>query len=360
MKKFTSLVLMVSTIFFATGIFFFSSQQVLATGSLTVMSDTMSNQTASGLSTHLIKFKTPTVLDVTSSGSSIVVAFPTDFDFTGSVITDVTMKDGPTTGLENTETLAASPTATAWGAVFTDGACSASKKCTLTLTSPTDGVGAHDIVANEYVTLAYISTHAKNATTAGSKTVTITTTSDYGALAVPIITSNTVTLDATVAPTITFTNDNSALHFGTLNSSAPQYANSTTGSGSDVVGNTFTISTNATSGYTLTYAAAATLTSGINVIDAATITSSATGTAGTKQFAMDAVYSNPSTGGTLTTAYNHATPNWKFNTAGDTLVTTAGPVASDTLAMHYLANISAVTPAGVYTATTNWIATGNF
>ena len=356
MKKFTSLVLMVSTIVFATGIFFFSSQQVLATGSLTVMSDTMSNQTASGLSTHLIKFKTPTAFGTT--GITVAIAFPTDFDFTGVTYSDLTMKDGVATGLETTETLGSAAGVSTWGAAFTDGACSAGKKCTLTLTSPTSGT--YNVLANYYVTLAYIATHAKNATTAGSKTVTITTTSDYGALAVPIITSNTVTLDATVAPTITFTNDNSALHFGTLNSSAPQYANSTTGSGSDVVGNTFTISTNATSGYTLTYAAAATLTSGINVIDAATITSSATGTAGTKQFAMDAVYSNPSTGGTLTTAYNHATPNWKFNTAGDTLVTTAGPVASDTLAMHYLANISAVTPAGVYTATTNWIATGNF
>ena len=328
--------------------------------SISVMSDTMSNQTASGYSTHLIKFKTPTVLDVTSSGSSIAVAFPTDFDFTSAVITEITMKDGPTTGLENTETLAASPSATAWGAAFTDGACTAGKKCTLTLTSPTDGVGAHDIVANEYVTIAYASTHAKNATTAGSKNISITISYNSATFSIPIISSGQVTLDATVAPTITFTNDNSALHFGTLSSSAPQYANSTTGSGSDVVGNTFTISTNATSGYTLTYAAAATLTSGTNVIDAATITSSATGTAGTKQFAMDAVYTNASGGGTLTSAYNHATPNWKFNTAGDTLVTTSGPVASDTIAMHYIANISAITPAGVYTNTNTYLVAGNF
>ena len=358
MKKLTSLFLMVSTILFATGIFFFFSQQAQATGSLTVMSDTMSNQTASGLSTHLIKFKTPTAFG--ASGITVAIAFPSDFDFTGVTYSDLTMKDGVATGLETTETLGAAAGVSTWGAAFTDGACSAGKKCTLTLTSPTSGT--YNVLANYYVTLAYISTHAKNATTAGSKTVTITTTSDYGALAVPIITSNTVTLDATVAPTITFTNDNSALHFGTLNSSAAQYANSTTGSGSDVVGNTFAISTNATSGYTLTYAAAPTLTSGTNTIAAATITSSATGTPGITggQFAMDAVYTNGSGGGTLTSAYNHATPNWKFNTAGDTLVSTTGPVNADSIAMHYIANISAVTPAGVYTQTNTWIATGNF
>ena len=137
MKKLTSLFLMVSTILFATGIFFFFSQQAQATGSLTVMSDTMSNQTASGLSTHLIKFKTPTAFG--ASGITVAIAFPSDFDFTGVTYSDLTMKDGVATGLETTETLGAAAGVSTWGAAFTDGACSAGKKCTLTLTSPTSG-----------------------------------------------------------------------------------------------------------------------------------------------------------------------------------------------------------------------------
>ena len=363
-KKITTLVLVISTVFFTTGTFFLSPQKAIA-GSLTIMSDTMSNQNASGTSTHLIKFKTPTALDKTSSATTIAIAFPSGFDFTSIPITDITMKDGPSTGLENTEVLASGPDAVKWGAVFSDGNCTSGKLCTLTLTDPSDGIGAHDIAANDYVTIAYAVTHATNPAATGSKTITVTTAgnaADTGSLAVPIITSDQVTIDATVAPTITFTNDQSALHFGTLSTTAAQWAStSTSGSATDVVGNTFTISTNATSGYNLTYAAAPTLTSGTNTIAAAAFTNDVDGTPGTAQFAMSAVYSG--TIGNLTTAYQHATGNgnWKFVATGDTLVANTTPLSSsETVAMHYLANISSFTPAGVYTQTNTWIATGNF
>ena len=185
----------------------------------------------------------------------------------------------------------------------------------------------------------------------------MTTSSDAGSIAVPIITNDQVTLDATVVPVITFTNDNPSLHFGNLSSAQATFANTTTGSSSYVTGNTFTIVTNATSGYTLTYAAAGTLTSGTNTIAAATLTGSASGTAGTPQFGMTATYTGS---GTLTTAYSRASSNWKFTTAGDSLVTLNAPTAGDTVAMGYIANISNVTPAGTYTQTNTWIAVGNF
>ena len=363
-KKITALVLAVSTMLFSTGIFFLSPEKAIA-GSLTVMSDTMSNQNASGYSTHLVKFRTPTALDKTSNGTTIVIAFPSDFDFTGIVIGEITMTSGASTGLETPEVLAASPDATKWGAVFSNGACGASKKCTLTLTSPDDGQGARDITTNDYVAVAYTATHALNPTSIGSKTISITTTgnaNDTGSLAVPIITDDTVTIDATVAPTITFTNDQSSLHFGTLNALAPQYAIPTAGgSASDLIGNTFRISTNATGGYTLTYAAADSLKSGSDIIDAATFTNDADGAYGTEQFAMSAVYNG--TIANLTTAYRHATlsGNWSFVPAGDILVTNNSPLTtSETVEMHYIANISSTTPAGIYSQVNTWRATGNF
>ena len=316
----------------------------------------MSNENASGLSTHLIIFRTPTAIH--TAGNTIAIAFPSGFDFTNIVIGELTMKTGASTPPSTTEGLAATADATNWGAVFTDGACTAAKKCTLTLTAPTDGVGAHDVIINDYISIAYASTHSTNPSSTGSKAVTITSTADAGSIAVPIITNDQVTLDATVVPVITFTNDNSTLHFGNLSSAAPQFAStSTSGSASFATANTFSIATNATSGYTLTYAPAATLTSGTNTIAAVALTSSASGTAGTPQFGMTATYSGA---GTLTSAYSRASNNWKFTTAGDTLVTLNAPTAGDTVAMGYLANISNVTPAGTYNQTNTWIATGNF
>jgi len=355
MKKITTILLILAVVIFTTGSLLVSPKIAMA-GTISAAYDQMSNQNVSAYSTHTIKFRTPSAL--TTNGNTIVIAFPSDFDFTGSVVGDITLKDGVSAGIENTETVQSSAGVSIYGAAFTDGACSG-KKCTLTITVPTSGT--YNILANYFVTIGYTtSAHCKNATTAGSKSVTITTSSDSGSINVPIISNSTVTLDAAVAPTLSFSNDQTALHFGTLSASAVQYANTTAGSGSDVVGNTFTISTNATSGYTLAYNATATLTSGTNTIAAATITNDADGTPGTAQFAMSAVYSG--TLSNLVTAYQHATGNgnWKFDTAGATMLTNGSAANAETVAMHYLANISNVTPAGLYSQTNTWVATANF
>ncbi|MEI6849449.1 MAG: hypothetical protein WCK29_00260 [archaeon] len=352
MKKITSIVLVLATIMFTTGSFFFLPK-VTEAATISAAYDKMSNQNASAYSSHTIKFRAPS--GVTASGNTIVITFPTNFDFTGSVIGDLTMTEGTTLGTENSETLGASAGVSQWGAVF-----SGSNLVTLTLTAPTSG--NYYVAANDYVIVTYASTHAKNATTAGSKSISITTTADSGTIAVPIIVNSVVTLDATVAPTLSFSNDNSALHFGTLSASAATWANTTTGSATDVTGNTFTISTNASGGYTLAYNAAATLTSGSNTISAVTINNDADGVPGTAggQFAMSAVYSG--TGSNLVSTYNHATGagNWKFNTAGETILTNTAAANAETVAMHYLANIANTTPAGVYSQTNTWVVTANF
>lgn len=338
------------------------SAPIVYAGTLTAVTDTMSRQKTSTKSSHVIKFTTPTVLDVTSSGSTIVIAFPSGFDNTSGAIGDVTMTDGPTTGAENTETLAASPSATAWGAVWTDGACGSGLKCTLTLTNPTDGVGAHDIIATEKVIITISNTHMTNPSSAGSKTITITTTSDSASFAVPIVatTDDAEVVTATVAPSITFSNDDNAIGFGTLSTSAATYANAgATGSGSDTTAHTMVITTNAPSGYSLTYnGATLTLTGSSPTISVATITSDADGTPGSEQFAISGALTGT---GSMDSAYNNATPNWKFiASTATTLASYSAPTASDSIAMHYLANIAGTTEAGAYSTTINYEATGNF
>jgi hypothetical protein len=332
-------------------------KQALA-ASLTVMSDTMSRQKASTASSHTIVFRIATA--VNSNGNTIVITFPSDFNFTSIVIGEVTMKTDSSTAFANTETLAASPSASAWGAVF-----SGTQNRVLTLTAPTDGVGAFSLIANSYVQLTYASTHSINASTTGSKSITISTsTGDSGTIAVPIVAGTAadenVVITATVAPSITFTNDDAAIGFGTLSTSAVTYANAgATGSGTDTTAHTMVIVTNATSGYTLTYTGAL-LTSGANDINAATISSDADGTAGTEQFAISGTLTGTETGA-MQSLYDHATPNWKFVAgATTTIASSTAAVTSDSIAMHYLANISGITPAGDYTTTLTYLATANF
>lgn len=157
---------------------------------------------------------------------------------------------------------------------------------------------------------------------------------------------------------ITFTNDDATIGFGTLTTANARYANGAgTGSGTDVVAHTLGITTTATSGYSLTYTGP-TLTSGANTIPAATFTSDANGTPGTAQFAISGAVTGT---GSMATGYNNATPDWKY-VAGTTttLATSSGAAASASIGMHYIANISAATTAGTYTNTITYIVTGNF
>lgn len=324
-------------------------------GSLTALSDTMSRQKASELSSHTIRFTTPTAIATT--GHTIIVTFPSDFSFASKTIGTVTFTHGATTGAESTETLAASASATAWGAAF-----SGTANRIFTLTAPTDGIGAGTLAANDKVIITYDSTNSTNATSTGSKTITVVTTADSGSIAVPIVAGSAadeqVVVTATVDPTITFTNDDAAIGFGTLTTSNARYANAAgTGSGSEATAHTLAVATNATSGYTLTYTGA-TLTSGANTIAPATISADADGTPGSAQFAISADLTGS---GTVTSSYDNATPNYNFVAGTTTTIAShTGPTSSESIGMRYLANIAAATPAGTYTTTITYLATGNF
>ncbi|MCX6755694.1 MAG: hypothetical protein NT068_04145 [Candidatus Nomurabacteria bacterium] len=160
------------------------------------------------------------------------------------------------------------------------------------------------------------------------------------------------------AITFSFSNDNSNIGFGTLSSSNICYANATGGSvGSDVVAHSLNIITNAAYGYTLTYFGN-TLTSGGNTISPAVNISA--GSIGQSEFALSGTMITSGTGA-MYANYNHATPKWSFVSGTTTpIASSSGPVTSDTVEMHYLANISDTTPAGNYSTTITYIATGNF
>ena len=357
--KITSVTLLIALVVFMSGFAFVPRAMA---GSLTSISDTMSRQKASTSSDHTIRFRLSASGALTSNGNTVVITFPSDFNFTAANITDVTFTHGTTTGAENTETLAASPSATEWGAAF-----SGTQNRVFTLTAPTDGVGSANFANSDYaiITIDDSSNSYTNPTTTGSKTITIVTTNDSGSLAIPIVAGSAadenVVVTATVDPTITFTNDDVAIGFGTLTTSNARFATAdATGTGSDTTAHTLTVGTNAPSGYTLTYNGA-TLTgtpSGTITALTAGITDDADGTPGSSQFGISGALTGS---GSMASGYdNSGTADWKFVASTTTTLASYSSPTSDSIAMHYLANIASTTPAGSYTTTITYIATGNF
>ena len=355
-RKITSFVLITSLFVFVSGIL---QVKYVSAASLSGISDTMSNQTASANSSHVIKF---TVATTMTSGQTITVTFPSDFDLTSEAFGNVTITHGSSTGLEHgsgvDETVASNNDAnTVWGAAF-----STTNNRVLTMTAPTSW--SNPISGSDKVIITIASVHAVNSTTTGSKAITLATSSDSGSVAIPIVSgagSDNVVITASVDPTITFSNDDASIGFGTLKTSGARYATTDTlGSDADTVANTMTISTNGPSGYTLTYDGPTLTGTPSGTILPAIITSDADGTPGQSQFALDGLMSTTETG-QMATGYDHATPDWKFvASTPSALASATGPTTSDSIAMHYLANISAITPAGSYTTTVTFTATGNF
>jgi hypothetical protein len=161
-------------------------------------------------------------------------------------------------------------------------------------------------------------------------------------------------------PSITFSNSDSSIGFGTLSNSFVTYANGTAnGSITDIVAHRLTVSTSAINGYTLSYIGP-TLTYGSSTILACTVPVGTGGTAGQSQFAISGTLTGTETGA-MRSVYDHNIPNWSYIPGTtSTLASSTGPVSSDAIDMHYEANISPATPAGAYATTITYLLTGNF
>jgi hypothetical protein len=298
-----------------------------------------------------MRFTTPS--GAATSTASIIITFPASYDFTGKATTSVTFTHGASTGLETTETLAGVPSATAWGIAF-----SGTANRILTLTPPTDGVGAAAVAPNDKVIITYSAASSTNPTTAGSYTAAISGGfGDVGDLTNVILNNNQVNVSGTVPQSITFTISTTTISFGTLSAVAARFASSTaSGDSAEVEAHNIVAGTNAGNGYTIT-ATGTTLTYGnftINPIGSANTASAV----GTEQFGLRAV----AAGGTGVVSAPYAAAGFAYATSSfpSVLATASGSTANTTYSIRYLANITASTEAGVYTAAVRYVATANF
>jgi hypothetical protein len=163
----------------------------------------------------------------------------------------------------------------------------------------------------------------------------------------------------TIQTVLTFSISSNSIDFGTLSTSGPRYATTTGGSGTNSVAHTMSASSNAGSGYTITYFGP-TLTSGSNTITPTTITNDADGTPGSSQFALSLSSSGSAS---IASAYNQTSGagNWKFvASTTETIANTSGVTTTETFSNRYLSNISSTTPAGSYSTDITYVITGNF
>lgn len=180
-----------------------------------------------------------------------------------------------------------------------------------------------------------------------------TTPIDTGTVAAS--TAGAITVNATVDEALTFTLSSATISLGALTSGA-------TGSNGTV---TMTASTNAASGYAITYSAPNSLRSGSTDITAYTNGTSAPGTEG---FGFNLMSnSTPSVGagvsgagGATAQAGYNTTNQYSFTPAGATIASVGVPSNTNVFTISYVANISPVTPAGAYTTTVTYVATPNF
>lgn len=344
-----SLIITFALVLFVSGL----GTQPAYAASLTGLSDTTSSAKVSALSNHDIAFTTPTGI---ASGATVVVTFPGSYSIAAALdYTDIDVTDNGTN-----VTLAATPSGSTWGAVRTSATV-------ITLTNGTTAVTAgHTIHIKIGTNATNQSTGVRqitNDTSTGTKAITISGTfGDTGTISVQLITDDTVVISGTVSQAITFSLSSNSIAFGNLDSAAARYANSSTGSATDVVAHTLAVSTNAPSGFTVTVQGS-TLTSQQNASNTITAigASPAASSAGSEQFGIYATVSGGS-GATIATPYATASSfgyNGTASTAA-TFATGSSATATQTYSLHYLANISPSTEAGTYSASLNYVATANF
>ena len=304
--------------------------------------------------TQTISFFTSSTGGGVPAGSSFSITFPTTpntWNISNVAIGDVSMTIG---GVSISGGFAPSAGSNQWG-------WSKSGQV-MTFTAPTSGTPIVAPIVTVAVTIA--STHFVNPA-AGTYTIGIASgTTDTGTATV-VIANNVVNVSGTVAQNLTFSLG------GTSVALSP---NPVTTGGISSGTSTFTLATNAPAGATVAETGTS-LTNSNTGSYALTACSAGCGTtpstlpaAGTEAFGINlaantgSLGANPTCTGTCGTAspsYNQPDYLW-FNTLGDTLTNVTAPINSTTYTISYVANISAVTPAGNYTTALTLTATANF
>jgi len=326
---------------------------------LTSLKDVMSTITESTAADHTISFVAPSAV---GNNTTITVTFPTGFSLASTTEDEVDIA-GSTEG-ELTTAADCSGTEDASAAI-------SGQVLTITLCAGDGG----DFTNSETITIEI----GANATSSGTgqaanrvvnqsaaqnatdATIDVVAgASDSGSLAVEIIADDSVSVSATVDPSITFSISDVSIGFGPLDASQECWANGTPPSSCDSTSESahnMLIATNAASGWAITYNGA-TLTSGGNTISVADINGDADGTPGTEQFAIGVATDGNST---VATDYDQVSNNFRFiASTTTTLISETVPTLTETIGTYYLANIAATTEPGTYTTSITYIATGTF
>ena len=340
---------------------------VAEAAALANVSDTLSSQTTSAAANHTLIFRTPT--GAADNTDTITIDFASGFNMNSIAFDDVDLAHSAGAQANctaptyiNEETLAATPTGSAWGAALSGQV--------LTLTAPSDGVGTSSVATNACVRLR-IGTNAVVGVTGNtqilnpgsSNTYTIGiagTFGDVGSTTVSILTDDEVDISANVAQSLTFSISDTTIGFGTLSASGARFATGdTTGTSTEAEAHNLIVGTNAANGYTMT-ASGTTLTCascGGAVIDSIG-SSNLASSIGTEQFGLRLNAS----GGTGAVSVPYAAAGFAFDSAAfpDSIATAAGASANTTYSVRYLTNIAANTEAGTYNSAITYVATANY
>ena len=335
--------------------------QLVQAANLTTLSDNMSRIKASTLSDHTIDFVTPT--GVIALNQTITLNFNSFTTVTAVTASDVSLGVSSSSACSgfSARTVNASPGLDIWGVGVSS--------TTVTFTAPSSGtIGTSGILAGKCVEIRIGANRTGGGGTTritspgtGLQTISIAGTfGDTGTIGVAIIANDQVALTATVNPTLTFTLSQTSLGFGALTTANGRWATNGGGANVATAGLRLATSTNGVGGYTI-YVLGDTLKDGTKTITA--LGSSTASSPNNTQFGMNVATFSTGTGViTLQPPYSTASQyGWTATgTTQTSVVTNTGPDSGSQFDISYLANISGITPAGNYTATHTWTATGNF
>lgn len=363
-KKIISRIQIATSLYLVLGILTLTSGiQAAYAAALTNTYDSMTRLSVDAASDHAIQFRTPTGV---SSGQTMVITFPSDFDgandgqgavdFNDVDLFEDTTPDGVCDG--SAETLVASgATSAQWNVVF-----SGTEGRTITLTSG----GASAIIAaasevcvkiGENATGGTANSQYINTSSNGSKVITLAAGSgaDTGSVTVNILTNDQVAVTATVDQSLTFSISDNTIEFGTLTASDDTFADDAGGNATEVEAHTLVVGTNAGNGYTMTLNGN-TLTAGSFTI--ATTSANTSSSVGSEQFGLRMTAS----GGSGAVSAPYAASGYAFDSLNfpDEVAAATGASANTTYSVRYIANIGSATEAGAYSATLTYVATANF
>jgi hypothetical protein len=369
-KKSTSILTIIAYAFVFVGVGYLSMGsggiQHAYAAQLANVSDTLSNPTATALSNHTIVFTTPTGI---TAGQQVVITFTGYANLSSLASTSIDVLVGNSTTTATNVNVAASNGSSIWGV--------STSTNVLTLTAPSSGSlptagQVVEILVGTNATFQVQGTQQLTNPAAGSYLLTIGgTQADSGTFTLAIVANAVVTMTATVAQTISFailsstsTAFSNTIYFGNLSTVAFKMASSTNTAGdtASTTAHVLTVSTNAPNGYSIVLRGDTLRNQNATTTFIAPIGATASSSiSGTNQFGINVVAAG-GTGAVVSGSYG-VTNKFAYNassTVADTLAFGPVPTTTTTLSLAYLANISAVQAAGLYSTSITYVGTANF